>query len=175
VLHDNSERLPFFGATMLRLDEREITLATLSEWGPTLVILLTVLVAGLIGLRVAGARTRAAYYPFVASEQSTNALGAALSFAESINAYDVASLSDPHIHLGDIVRLAPAKYQDGAVEIPRHFKNGDVISVDLGLMSVNQAARLVDFCSGMLAGTSGWLFRATDRVIVLTPTSPQAL
>lgn len=171
MFHDNSERFAFFGDTMLRLDEREISLTTLTEWGPTLVILLAVLLAGLIGLRIAGVRTRPAY-PFLASERGTNALRVALNFAESINAYDVASLNDPHIHLGEIVRLAPTRYQDGAVEIPRHFKDGHVVSVDLGLMSVNHAARLVDFCSGMLAGTSGWLFRATDRVIVLTPTSP---
>jgi FtsZ-interacting cell division protein YlmF len=148
------------GATMLSLDEREIILATLSEWGPTLVILLAVLVAGIISLRHATAKTRTARYPFLASEQSTNALRVALSSAESINAYDASSLSDPHIHLGDVVRLAPIKYQDGAVDIPRHFKDGHVVSIDLGLMNVSQAARLVDFCSGMLAGTSGWLFRA---------------
>jgi FtsZ-interacting cell division protein YlmF len=133
-------------------------------------MLLAVLLAGLIGLRIARVRTRTAYSPFFASEQGTNALSVSLKSAESINAYDVASFSDPHIHLGGIVRLAPIKYQDGAAEIPRHFKDGHVVSVDLGHMSVNQAARLVDFCSGMLAGTSGWLFRATDRVIVLTPT-----
>ncbi|HTZ22974.1 MAG TPA: cell division protein SepF [Streptosporangiaceae bacterium] len=154
------------------MDEREITLTTLTEWGPTLVILLAVLGAGLIGLRTAGTRKRTAYHPFVAGGQNTNALRSALSFAESINAYDVSSLSNPYIHLGDVVRLAPIKYQDGAVEIPRHFKDGHVVSVDLGLMSVTQAARLVDFCSGMLAGTSGWLFRATDMVIVLTTTNP---
>lgn len=141
----------------------------LADWGPTLVILLAVLLAGAIALRVAGRRTPTSYTRAFASEHSANSLKAALSFAESINAYDVASLSDPGIHLGDIVRLAPTRYQDGAVEIPRHFKGGHVVSVDLGLMSVSQAARLVDFCSGMLAGTSGWLFRATDRVIVLTP------
>ena len=156
---------------MLRSDEREITLTTLTEWGPTLVMLLAVLLAGLIGLRVARARTRTAYPPFFASERGTDALRVALNFAESINAYNVASFSDPHIHLGDLIRLAPIKYQDGALEIPRYFKDGHVVSVDLSLMSINQAARLVDFCSGMLAGTSGWLFRATDRVIVLTPIS----
>jgi hypothetical protein len=155
---------------MLRLDEREITLATLIEWGPTLVILLAVLMAGLIGLRISGTRNRKAH-PLVAGGQSTNALRSALNFAESINAYDVSSLSNPRIHLGDVVRLAPIRYQDGAVEIPRQFKDGHVVSVDLGLMSVAHAARLVDFCSGMLAGTSGWLFRATDGVIVLTPPS----
>ena len=44
------------------------------------------------------------------------------------------------------------------------------MSVDLGRMSNDQATRLVDFCSGFLLGSSGWLFRAADRVIVLTPT-----
>jgi FtsZ-interacting cell division protein YlmF len=146
-------------------------LTTLTEWGPTLVILFTAFLAGLIGLRVAGAKTHTSYPPFSAGDHNTDALKVALNSAESINAYDVASLSDPHIHLGNIVRLAPIKYQDGALEIPRHFKEGHVVSVDLGLMSVKHAARLVDFCSGMLAGSSGWLFRATDRVILLTPTS----
>jgi hypothetical protein len=172
VFHDNSERFVFFGASILRLDERETILTTLTEWGPTLVILLAVLGAGLIGLRIAGTRKRTAYHPFVAGGHSTNVLRSALSFAESINAYDVSSLSNPCIRQGNVVRLAPIEYQAGAVEIPRHFKDGHVVSVDLGRMSVAQAARLVDFCSGMLAGTSGWLFRATDMVIVLTPTSP---
>ena len=55
-------------------------------------------------------------------------------------------------------------------DIPRYFSEGHVVSVDLGRMSASHAARLVDFCSGYLVGASGWLFRAADRVIVLTPT-----
>jgi hypothetical protein len=146
-------------------------LTTLNEWGPSLAILLAVLLAGLTSLRIIGAASRQTRYPFLTGEPGTNALAIALNSAEYINAYVVASLSDPRIHLGDVVRLTPIRYQDGAIEIPRHFKDGHVVSVDLGLMNGSQAARLVDFCSGMTAGTSGWLFRATDRVIVLTPAS----
>jgi hypothetical protein len=144
-------------------------LTTLSSWGPTLVMVLTVLVAGIIGLRLAGTRTRLAYIPSLTGETGTDPLRIALDFAEAVNGYNVNSLSDPRIHLREVVRLAPTKYQDGAVEIPRYFKEGNVVSVDLSLLSINSAARTVDFCSGMLSGASGWLFRATDRVIVLTP------
>lgn len=147
-------------------------MTTLTAWGPTLVMLLAVLVAVIIGLRVAAPRTRRNLIPMLADEHSRDALTAALDAAEIINRYDVASLSDPRIHLGAIIRLAPAEYQGAALEIPRYLKGSHVVSVDLSLMNVNQAARLVDFCSGLLAGTSGWLFRATDRVIVLTPIMP---
>lgn len=144
-------------------------MTTLASWGPTVVIVLTVLLAGLIGLRVTGSRARTGYAPYLTSERGTDALRVALDSAAEINSYDVASLGDPRVHLGEIVRLAPIKYRDGAREIPQHFKQGRVVSVDLGLLSVNHAARLVDFCSGLLSGSPGWLFRATDRVIVLTP------
>lgn len=144
-------------------------LTTLSSWGPTLVLVVALLLAGGIGLRVTGSRTRAGYSPYLASDQGTDALRIALSFAEVINAYDVSSLGDPRVHLGEVVRLAPKQYQEAALEIPRHFREGNVVSVDLSRLSINNAARLVDYCSGLLSGTSGWLFRATDRVIVLTP------
>jgi FtsZ-interacting cell division protein YlmF len=144
-------------------------MTALTEWGPTLVILLAVFLSGLVALRISGARTRSVHYSFLSRGQSITALRVALKCAESINAYDVATLNNPHIHLGKVVRLAPTGYQDGAIEISGHFKDGQVVSVDLSLMHTDQAARLVDFCSGMLAGTSGWLFRATERVIVLTP------
>jgi len=133
-------------------------------------MLLAVLLAGAIGLRIASVNGRTKPSPIFAREHSRDALTIALDAAQIVNAYDVGSLCDPRIHLGGIVRLAPSKYQDAALEIPRHLMDGHLVSVDLSLMSVNQAARLVDFCSGLLAGTSGWLFRATDRVIVLTPT-----
>jgi FtsZ-interacting cell division protein YlmF len=92
-----------------------------------------------------------------------------LDSAEAINAYNASALDDPRIHRGAVIHLAPKDYQEGATRIPRHFIEGNVVSVDLGRMSAESAARLVDFCSGMLAGYSGWLFRATDSVIILTP------
>jgi FtsZ-interacting cell division protein YlmF len=145
-------------------------LTTLSSWGPTLVITLALLIAGMIALRVAGTRPRETYIIPRVDQKGYDALRIALDFAETINAYNVSSFSDPSIHLEEIVRLTPTKYQEGALEIPRQFKEGRVVSVDLSLLSIANAARTVDFCSGLLSGTSGWLFRATDRVIVLTPT-----
>jgi FtsZ-interacting cell division protein YlmF len=149
---------------------RENVLAGLSEWGPSVVAVLAVSLSGLIALRLAGSASRSTHSSLPVRAQSGNVLQEALSIAESISGYDATVLSNPNIHLGEIVRLAPTKYQEAVIEIPRYFKNGSVVSVDLGGMDISQAARLVDFCSGMLAGSSGWLFRATDRVIVLTPT-----
>ena len=96
----------------------------------------------------------------------------ALEFAEAINAYDASSLSDPRIHLGKIVRLTPVKYQEGVLEIQQHFMNGETVSIDLSKLGGNSAARLVDFCSGLLCGGPGWLFRAADTVIILVPVTP---
>jgi FtsZ-interacting cell division protein YlmF len=102
-------------------------------------------------------------------DKGSAALSAALREAEILNAYRTDLPSDPRVHLGPIMRIAPVRYQDGVNEIPQHFSKGHVVSVDLGLMSASQAARLVDFCSGYLAGAQGWMFRAADRVIVITP------
>ncbi|MGB8344142.1 MAG: cell division protein SepF [Ktedonobacteraceae bacterium] len=73
------------------------------------------------------------------------------------------------IHLRPVIRISPNTYQDGVAEIPHHFGNGHVVSVDFSFMTAQQAARLIDFCSGYLLGMPGWLFRAADKVIVLTP------
>lgn len=79
------------------------------------------------------------------------------------------SPGDLSVHLPPIARLAPASYRDGVRDIPRSFGERRVVSVDLSRLSAGQAARLVDFCSGYLTGTPGWVFRAAERVIVLTP------
>lgn len=145
-------------------------MTSLAALGPTLVMAIAVLMAGAVGLLFAK-RTRsvANRHPLI-SEKGSVALSAALREAETINAYRTDLPSDPTVHLGSIVRITPARYQDGVNEIPRHFSKGHVVSVDLGLMSSSQAARLVDFSSGYLAGAPGWMFRAAERVIVLTPT-----
>jgi len=68
-------------------------------------------------------------------------LSATLREAEIINAYRTDLPGGPRVHLGPIVRITPAKYQDGVNDIPRHLSKGHVVSVDLGLMSASQAAR----------------------------------
>jgi hypothetical protein len=142
---------------------------TLGSWGPTLVLVVALLAASLAGFRVSRPRNRNAHPNRFTGENNFDLLRTALESAERINAYDVSLLNDPQIHLSEVVRLAPLRYQDGTIEIPRHYLSGAVVSVDLSHLTNSGAARLVDYCSGLLSGTSGWLFRATDRVIVLTP------
>jgi FtsZ-interacting cell division protein YlmF len=149
--------------------------ATLGSWGPTLVLVVALLAASLAGFRVSRPRNHNAYPNRTIGENSFDLLRNALESAERINAYDVSLLSDPQIHLREVVRLVPIKYQDGAIEIPRHYLGGAVVSVDLSRLTNASAARMVDYCSGLLSGTSGWLFRATDRVIVLTPVQTSSL
>jgi FtsZ-interacting cell division protein YlmF len=73
------------------------------------------------------------------------------------------------VHLRPVIRISPNTYQEGIAEIPSLFSNGHVVSVDVSFMTAQQAARLIDFCSGYLLGMPGWLFRAANSVIVLTP------
>ena len=145
-------------------------MASLAAWGPTLVMAIAVLSAGVVFF-LFGKRTRSvtSKRPLI-SDKGSVALSAALREAEIINAYRTDLPNDLRVHLGPIARITPTRYQDGVTEIPRHLSKGHVVSVDLGLMSASQAARLVDFCSGYLVGVPGWMFRAADRVIVLTPT-----
>lgn len=146
-------------------------MTTLAAWGPTLVILFAVVIAGVVAWGVGKPRRRFVFPDGDGPKLGGNLLVEALNFAERVYAYNPALRNDPTVHLGDVIRLTPAEYQDGAIEIPKHFKSGNVVSIDLGAMTNYQAARLVDFCGGLLAGTSGWLFRATDRVIILTPSN----
>lgn len=99
------------------------------------------------------------------------ALSASLHEAELINGYSPALQTDPSVHLKPIARIAPTNYQEAILELTRYFPQGRVVSIDLACLSDRQSARLVDFCSGYLAGASGWLFRAAEKVIVLTPTN----
>ena len=142
---------------------------TLNSWGPALVILIALLLFCVTILRITERRPSTIRRPANAVRGNTEVLRTALDSAEVINAYDTFSLSDPRIHSGNIVRLRPVKYREGALEIQKHFIQGSVVSVDLSRLDSNNAARLVDFCSGLLCGSPGWLFRATDVVIILTP------
>lgn len=131
---------------------------------------IAVLTAGVICLRFARGTFSGGNRNSHLSDKGSTGLSTALREAESINAYRTNLPTDPRIHLSPIVRITPGRYQDGVNDILRYFSEGHVVSVDLGRMSASHAARLVDFCSGYLIGMPGWLFRAADRVIVLTPT-----
>jgi FtsZ-interacting cell division protein YlmF len=146
-------------------------LTTFDTWGPVLVLIFVLALSGAVALRITGTGLLARKRTIApnSSPRDIQALRTALYSAEVINAFDVSSLSNPRIHVGDIVRLTPIKYREGVVEIQRHFVEGNVVSVDLGRLDGASAARVVDFCSGLLCGSPGWILRVTDSVIILTP------
>lgn len=132
----------------------------------------TILLAVILGLTYAAWAQRGRNTLYSPRQDGVSAaLSAALREAEMINVYSPALQEDPSVHLRPIARIAPVKYQDAMREITAHFTQGRVVSIDLAGLSDKQAARLVDFCSGYLTGASGWLFRAAEKVIVLTPTN----
>lgn len=100
---------------------------------------------------------------------SPEGLEASLRSAEKMNAYSAVLGQEPDVRLGKVMRYSPREYQAAVNEISTQFRGGKVISIDLGNMSPRQAARLVDFCSGMAVVSRGWIYRVTDQVIMLTP------
>ena len=100
---------------------------------------------------------------------SRRGLETSLDSATELNAFVPGVNQDNVAHLQDFLRLAPDSYQAAIPKISQQFRGGRAISVDLGRMDYHQAARLVDFCSGMTAFSSGWIFRVSDDVIILAP------
>lgn len=142
---------------------------SLAAWAPALVMLFAVLLAGGItvwAIRRLGDGPRAGR---LTAGNDARALRAALHDAESRHPFLAVSPGDLDVHMKPVARLAPASYREGARDIPRSFGERRVVSVDLGRMSAGHGARLVDFCSGYLTGTPGWVYMAADHVIVLTP------
>ena len=74
----------------------------------------------------------------------------------------------PKVDLASAVRMSPRTYME-ARPLGEAFRSGKTVILDLQSLSDRDAARLVDFCSGYLVGVPGWMFRAADRVIVITP------
>jgi hypothetical protein len=150
---------------------RGLLVTWLALWGPTLVLAIALLSAGAIFSRGGATRGYRRHNGKTGGTIASGpaALSAALRQAEKTNGFRPGLSYDPVVHLRPVIRISPDTYQDGVAEIPHHFSNGHVISVDVSLMSAPQAARLIDFCSGYLVGTRGWLFRAAEKVIVLTP------
>lgn len=96
-------------------------------------------------------------------------LDISLSSAERMNAYSALSGGDPSVRLKEVARYAPSDYQSAVGEVSIKFREGRVVVIDLNRMDPSQAARLVDFCSGMAAFSGGWIYRLTERSFALTP------
>lgn len=100
---------------------------------------------------------------------SRNQLEEALSEAAALNPYRVGSSAAVGVPLGDAGRYAPSEYATAVRDLSEWYKGNTVISIDLKHLERRDAIRLVDFCSGMAAAKSGWVFRVAEYVIVLTP------
>src|SRR5262245_60930110 len=144
-----------------------------AAWGPSLVLLFAVLLAAWLTRdawkRKAPRRPPRRVNYAVLSSGDSDELNIALKSATALNAYSVHAQNDPSVHLAAVVRFAPLNYEGSVHEVMQSFREGHVVSIDLGKMDNHQAARLVDFCSGLTAVDSGWIFRVTESVIVLTP------
>jgi hypothetical protein len=148
-------------------------LILVESFGPSVVLLMAVLLASSLvrklGLfRAAGFSAGAGDRTIGGGSTRSGELDAALDDAVAFNSFDIQSRVDPSVRLQAVIRFAPTDYGSVAREIAQHFRERAVISIDLAGMEQGQAVRLVDFCSGLALMCSGWIFRVTDRVIVLT-------
>jgi FtsZ-interacting cell division protein YlmF len=145
-----------------------------ATWGPSLIlvfgILLTVWLTREAWTRKAPERISRGTYHAIHSAGNSE-LSVALKSATALNAYSVGGQNNPSVYLGATVRFIPLDYENSVRDVVKSFREGHVVTIDLGKMDSHQAARLVDFCSGLSAIGSGWIFHVTDTVIVLTPST----
>ncbi|WP_231972234.1 cell division protein SepF [Nocardiopsis alborubida] len=149
-----------------------ITLAAsfVREWGPSLLIVFSALLFFWVMYKERG-KVRKSQDPSNLTPvlRSGGGFEKSILDAEEMNSYRLIDHAGPSVRLSGVARFSPSEYRAAAHLISERFREGRVVSIDFGKMDPNQAARLVDFCSGMLAFSSGWVFRVTDKVIILTP------
>lgn len=155
-------------------DHLWVVCVSVSAWGPSVVLLLAVVLAYHLASRVLlpnkGVDGKGAHSDEIRHDASdVDQLRLALDSATSLNAFSVHSHSDPTVRLQQAVKVHPTSYDSATREILQHFRKNNIITVDLDFIKQEQAGRLVDFCSGATAIRSGWIFRVTDKVIVITP------
>ncbi|WP_460772065.1 cell division protein SepF [Nocardiopsis nanhaiensis] len=101
--------------------------------------------------------------------ESPEELERSLASAEEMNSHSAIMGQEPDVRIGKILHYSPRDYQSAIGEVSMRFRENRVLSIDLKGMSPRQAARLVDFCSGMAVASRGWIYRVTDQVVILTP------
>ncbi|WP_285549416.1 cell division protein SepF [Actinoplanes regularis] len=94
-----------------------------------------------------------------------NAIADALKLSE----YRAGRGVGPAVKMGSLKRFSPASFHNASMEITQRLRSGQPISLDLHSMNDTEGRRLVDFCSGQIAGTSGWIIQLSDEVLVLVP------
>jgi FtsZ-interacting cell division protein YlmF len=98
-------------------------------------------------------------------------LNQVLDTAIALNSYNVGRREMQSIHLANAVRYSPTDFEVARREVADSYKQQRVVSLDLSDIDARSAARLIDFCSGLLAAKPGWLFRLSESVVVLAPGS----
>ncbi|MFF0379832.1 cell division protein SepF [Actinoplanes missouriensis] len=86
-----------------------------------------------------------------------------------LNSYEVGRGAPDGIRLTDNFRCLPHDYEDAVRRIAQNYCAAHVVSVDLSKVDHQSAIRIVEFCSGLCTARSGWMFRVSEFVIVLTP------
>lgn len=67
-----------------------------------------------------------------------------------------------------VVMVQPRKYND-APTIGQHFREGQLVIMDVNGMSTAEATRMVDFAAGLAYGCEGRVERVAERVFLLAP------
>jgi hypothetical protein len=170
---DVSRWANFSSAIVHLVAETDSALAWVEAFGPSIVLLFAVILAASLAWKSRRPGRFDApswfYDRSVARTGVSDDLEMALDNAVALNSFNVHTGSDPSVRLQAVIRFAPSDFRSVVGEVARHFRTGRVISIDVANMEAKQAVRLVDFCSGMATMCNGWIFRVTDRVIVVTP------
>ncbi|WP_433289067.1 cell division protein SepF [Micromonospora sp. CA-244673] len=88
-----------------------------------------------------------------------------------MNSYSVHARNDPRIRLQAPHEVTCKDFESAAREASDALRSGNVVSVDIRSLPQADAIHLVNFCNGMASVSSGWIFRVTSDVIVITPRS----
>mgnify|MGYP000692211923 CR=1 FL=1 len=67
-----------------------------------------------------------------------------------------------------IVTIHPKQYSD-AKSIADNFSHDIPVIVNFSQMTVKEAKRLIDFCSGLIMGRQGRIEKITNKVFLLSP------
>ncbi|WP_417999976.1 cell division protein SepF [Kibdelosporangium phytohabitans] len=73
--------------------------------------------------------------------------------AEHLASLESAQPPDPVVHLQQAVRIKPTTHRESAHQICENYRSGHVVIVDLASTDEVTAARLGDFCSGMITAS----------------------
>ena len=102
----------------------------------------------------------------------TDGLNQALQDIASMNQFQVQLNANIDQGFREIRRVKPPNFATGIEEISSLWHAGYAVSIDTSAMDIRQAMRLIDFCNGLISPSTGWVFLASDEVVILLPGAP---